>query len=71
MSLIAAGRASMRCLARHTSPMPPCAEAIDQVVASELASAADLGAQRVDDACTDVGHDHDEQVGEYEREKKL
>ena len=41
------------------------------MVASELASAADLGAQRVDDACTHVGHDHDEQVGEHEREKKL
>ena len=24
MSLIAAGRASIRCRARHTSPMPPC-----------------------------------------------
>jgi len=49
----------------------PLAEALNQMVASERSRAADLGAQRVNDACTHVGHDHDEQVGKHEPEKEL
>ena len=40
-------------------------------IAAQLARAADLRAQRVDDARTHVGHAHDEQVGEHEPEEEL
>ena len=46
-------------------------EPLHQPVAAQLARAADLGAERVDDAGADVGHDHDEQVGEHEPEEEL
>ena len=46
-------------------------QSFHQVIASQLARATDLGAQRVDHAGADVGHHDHEQIGEHEPEEEF
>ena len=71
ISLMAAGRASMRCRARQTSPIPPSPSFSSRLVAPQLARALDLGAQVVDHAGADIGHADHEEIGEHEPEEEL
>jgi hypothetical protein len=67
---MAAGRASRRCLARHTSPIPPLTNTLHQEIAAQLARAADLFAQAIDDVRADIRHQDDEEIGEGEAEEE-
>ena len=50
---------------------PALAQLLLQAVAPQLAGALDLGAQLVDHAGADIGHAHDEEVGEHQPEEEL
>ena len=71
ISLMAAGRASIRCRARQTSPIPPSPSFSSRLIAPQLARALDLGAQAVDHAGADIGHAHHEQIGKHQPEEEL
>ena len=47
------------------------AKPLDQMVAAQLARAADFGAQRVNDAGADIRHQDDERVGEHQSKEEL
>ena len=58
MNLIAAGRASRRWRARHTSPMPPRPIRRLQLVAAHAAGLGDVEAEAVDGPRAEVGDEH-------------